>query len=161
MGYNVTGMPHGQRPLSVTSADNKTLYIEYNKENAVETAPAHYDVNGNADYINFSTPIQEHVVNSLYTNNIAQDKAVLTTNSDATTKATSLTATSAGLEYYKHITNTDGTPVYSVRKSAVDTEQLNMYLLPGQGTTDPDDPESIVGNKYALVSTPSGIKHTT
>lgn len=55
----------------------------------------------------------------------------------------------------------DGTPTYSTRESTVDTEQQSMYLLPGQGTTDPDDPESVVGYKYALVSTPAGIKHST
>ena len=161
LGYAVTGIPHGQRPLKFTSVDDKTLYIEYDKENATETAPAHYDVVSNADYINFSTPIQEHVLNSLYTNNIAQDKAVLTTNSDATTKATSLTATSAGLEYYKHIESVDGIPVYYTRKSTVGTEQQIEYLLPGQGTTDPDDPESVTGYKYSAASTPMGVKHST
>jgi hypothetical protein len=161
VGYAVTGIPHGQRPLKFTSADNKTLYIEYDKENATETAPAHYDVVSDADYINFSTPIQEHVLNSLYTNNIAQDKIVLTTNSDATTKATSLTATSAGLEYYKHIENVDGAPAYYTRKSTANTEQQIVYLLPGQGTTDPDDPESVTGYKYSVVSTPTGVKHST
>lgn len=161
LGYAVTGIPHGQRPLKFTSADDKTLYIEYNKENAVETAPAHYDVVSNADYVNFSTPIQEHVLNSLYTNNIAQDKIVLTTNSDTTTKATSLTATSAGLEYYKHIENVDGTPVYYTCKSTATAEQQIAYLLPGQGTIDPDDPESVTGYKYSVTSTPMGVKHSS
>lgn len=160
-GMTLEGGVSSQKPIKISSHDSKTLEVTYLDEDTANNIPAHYDVNSNADYINFSAPIQEHVKDSLYTNSIAQDKQVFTTNSDATTKATSLTATSAGLSYYKHIADMEGTPVYNTRESAVDSEQLKMYLLPSQGTTDPDDPEAVTGYKYALASTPAGIKHTT